>query len=84
MTIGRTDERELCRDTPWRSNVTNLFGISFAEPIWASGPVTAQKGRTHDRTRSEPRPRQKSPCFQRANGMDPALAAEWNLGRQLR
>ena len=27
---------------------------------------------------------QETPCANGANGMDPALAAEWNLERQLR
>jgi hypothetical protein len=66
MMIGRTDEQQnsvppngsQCRGSVWRL---------FAKPIWASGHVPHQTGRTHDRTRTDNQaPNPKTPCTKRA------------------
>jgi hypothetical protein len=50
----------------------------------ASGHMKPRQKAGHMAAPTNAAKREESPCQPGANGMDPALAARWNLERQLR
>jgi hypothetical protein len=69
-----------------------MFGTQSADYITASGhsgrivteaSLQAKTGRIHDRTRTLRKKSQICSCTAATNGMDPALPARSNVGREL-
>ena len=76
-------QREITARSNGRSRPLDCLDLPPAETILAGS--LGCTNRPYTCTQANARPRNlHQPCKQGANGMDPALAAEWNLERQLR